>query len=328
MQTRCPACQTLYRIDEDVLKRAGGQARCFRCDTVFNAYDHPASGPEPQEPLPADEAVEEQGVASLGMDTDSELSALADLPEVPEASGLAGPADVQEPLDIPDMIDSLHSRHTTPHDAVPDLEPGSSVDTPRQSAEPDDDLPFDMPADLPDIEPAEQEILSSDKVLPQQASPHKLRSWLGSLAALALTLTAFGQLAWFNRTAVLATPAGYTLAQGLCTLLDCTPPPRRAPSRFKILERNIVPAPHQQGVLAMRLSFSNGADFPQPLPDLQLSLYDNEEKLLARRRLHPREYLFPAPSDGTLVEPGATVVVDLQLEDPGRRASGFKLEFL
>ena len=35
--TRCPECDTTYRVTEETLKKASGQVRCGRCATVFNA---------------------------------------------------------------------------------------------------------------------------------------------------------------------------------------------------------------------------------------------------------------------------------------------------
>ena len=39
LYTRCPACTTTFRISADALGEAGGQVRCGRCETVFNAHD-------------------------------------------------------------------------------------------------------------------------------------------------------------------------------------------------------------------------------------------------------------------------------------------------
>ena len=36
--TRCPDCETTFRITDDALKKANGQVRCGRCASVFNAY--------------------------------------------------------------------------------------------------------------------------------------------------------------------------------------------------------------------------------------------------------------------------------------------------
>lgn len=37
--TRCPACQTTFRITADELRKADGEVRCGRCDSVFHAFD-------------------------------------------------------------------------------------------------------------------------------------------------------------------------------------------------------------------------------------------------------------------------------------------------
>jgi predicted Zn finger-like uncharacterized protein len=36
--TRCPECDTTFRVTDETLKKASGQVRCGRCATVFNAY--------------------------------------------------------------------------------------------------------------------------------------------------------------------------------------------------------------------------------------------------------------------------------------------------
>src|SRR5215831_16295295 len=36
--TRCPDCDTTFRVTDDALRKANGQVRCGRCASVFNAY--------------------------------------------------------------------------------------------------------------------------------------------------------------------------------------------------------------------------------------------------------------------------------------------------
>jgi predicted Zn finger-like uncharacterized protein len=36
--TRCPECETTFRITEEALQKAAGQVRCGRCTHIFNAY--------------------------------------------------------------------------------------------------------------------------------------------------------------------------------------------------------------------------------------------------------------------------------------------------
>ena len=50
--TRCPECDTTFRVTDETLKKASGQVRCGRCASVFNAYaelqDPGAKSPEPE----------------------------------------------------------------------------------------------------------------------------------------------------------------------------------------------------------------------------------------------------------------------------------------
>lgn len=46
MFTRCPACQTIFRVHADTLRVAQGLVRCGRCAAQFNALDSLAEDPE------------------------------------------------------------------------------------------------------------------------------------------------------------------------------------------------------------------------------------------------------------------------------------------
>ena len=39
MRTRCPGCQTVFRVTPEQLKARAGKVRCGQCQTVFNALD-------------------------------------------------------------------------------------------------------------------------------------------------------------------------------------------------------------------------------------------------------------------------------------------------
>ncbi|HSC01275.1 MAG TPA: zinc-ribbon domain-containing protein, partial [Burkholderiaceae bacterium] len=39
LATRCPVCQTVFRVVQDQLKVSEGWVRCGRCAKVFNAFE-------------------------------------------------------------------------------------------------------------------------------------------------------------------------------------------------------------------------------------------------------------------------------------------------
>ncbi len=40
MQSQCPTCQSVFRVQKNQLKQADGLVRCGHCDSIFNGYDH------------------------------------------------------------------------------------------------------------------------------------------------------------------------------------------------------------------------------------------------------------------------------------------------
>src|SRR4051794_38388785 len=98
--TRCPDCDTTFRVTDDALKRASGQVRCGRCASVFNAYaerreepgDH-ISGAAPQQspqqpqqrPLADTPAHELEAGASAVPAAPAQLSAPAAAQQTPDA---------------------------------------------------------------------------------------------------------------------------------------------------------------------------------------------------------------------------------------------------
>ncbi|MDD2884343.1 MAG: zinc-ribbon domain-containing protein, partial [Dechloromonas sp.] len=40
MRTRCPACDTIFRVTSEQLRMKAGKVRCGQCQHVFNAFDY------------------------------------------------------------------------------------------------------------------------------------------------------------------------------------------------------------------------------------------------------------------------------------------------
>ena len=52
MFTRCPECETTFRLGAEDLRRAQGKVRCGDCGSVFNALEYLAEESEPSEEPP------------------------------------------------------------------------------------------------------------------------------------------------------------------------------------------------------------------------------------------------------------------------------------
>jgi predicted Zn finger-like uncharacterized protein len=182
--------------------------------------------------------------------------------------------------------------------------------------------PFDLPDDVEPLQPSPDATLDVADTLFERRSR---RGVVYGLVAVVL-LTGLGlQLAWQYREDLLSR---FPQLEAVCEHIACRPDTVRAPDRFSILQRDIQPTANQINSLTLRADFRNDAELAQPLPDIQLSLLDNNGGVLIRRRLTPGDYLFPAPAEDKVVSPGEVITISVDFEDPGHLATGFSIDFL
>lgn len=198
------------------------------------------------------------------------------------------------------------------------LDTGQRVDALRSAAR---ELPFEVPDGLDPIEPSDEAALDVADTLYQKPS---YRGFVYGLLAMLLLLAFGAQLAWQYRDQLLARVPQLEI---VCAHLPCKPTVVHEPTRYRILQRDIRPTDKEQGSLTLKANIRNDATAAQQLPDIQLSLLDNNGSVLIRRRLAPHEYLFPPPPDDRLVKPGEVFTIEIDFEDPGHIASGFTIDF-
>lgn len=335
MKTRCPTCKTRYDIPPQALLEADGLARCFRCGTVFETVSEDTGIPgviypgqaehaatldeqsetphdvawEPQDPdiAPASaeertgEAFEPQPADARFEDTPPPVSPAAEV--APAAADPVGDHSEQ-------AVEAQTPRSTDQHEATQSSE---------TAAHP---LPFDVPDDLEPLEP------SPDVALDISDTLYEKKSYRGVYYGLAAVLLAAGlglQLVWQHRKELVQE---YPILEPLCEHIECLPSVIHAPEKMSVLQRDIAPTANQPGSLTLSAKIRNDADTAQSLPDIQLSLLDDNGAVLIRRRLAPTEYLFPPPSKGKLLAPGEVVTIAVDFMDPGHQASGFLIGFL
>lgn len=184
-------------------------------------------------------------------------------------------------------------------------------------------LPFEVPEDLPTLEASQRVALDLRDTL-HPAAPRSAPWWQKALVLL-LTLTLLAQLAWLRRDLWIHHP----MALQLCAWLNCKQPQQVRPDLYRVVERDMQAIPGSRPpALRLHLRFRNDADFPQPLPRLQLSLLDSNGSLIARRLLRPREYLAASWAGPTVAAPHEVVTIELLLEDPGPNVRSFAFDFL
>ena len=202
---------------------------------------------------------------------------------------------------------------------------------------------FDKPEERPDYdsipafrasdEPAapSDEVLEDERVydfLPidkDKPKTHRLPWFIG---VLLLLLLMGGQLAWQWRDKLIQHDMGRQLLSTLCQVTGCTLPVRRDTDKIVIQGRNLGTHPNKPDALYLQLNMVNTAAFEQPFPKLQLTLYNDTGKLIARRTFMPSEYLPAGMAAQTLMPRAQPIMVEMELADPGKEVTGFTFDFL
>jgi len=149
-----------------------------------------------------------------------------------------------------------------------------------------------------------------------------------ALTGLLLIALLLLQFIYHERDLLVRFPQTLTVIERVCAYLPCTPASARAPDQFHLVARGVRDHPEVAGALEITGTFSNGADFPQEYPVVELRFTDINGQPVAIRRFAPEEYLTGIASGAGMVVPGANVAMMIEILDPGPRAVAYEFSFL
>jgi predicted Zn finger-like uncharacterized protein len=158
------------------------------------------------------------------------------------------------------------------------------------------------------------------------------RTWfsLGPLGwfigILLLSAVGIAQAVYYQRYQLIENPRYQQQVVNLCRVLPCAETEFASTEQIRMLERNVFTHPIANNALMVTGSFNNRAPFRQKLPDILISLFDVQGKLIANRLFTPDEYLLEDRNRRSF-EPGATVQFRLEIVDPGTDALTYEFEF-
>lgn len=147
---------------------------------------------------------------------------------------------------------------------------------------------------------------------------------LPAVAALLLLLLA-AQLMLASRDRLAEHPAWRPLLNRMCVLASCRLSAWRQPDAFVPVTHSIAADREQSGVLRVSLAFRNGAEWPQPWPQIEIRLHDVSGEAVGLRRFSPKEYLNDARAPD--IQPGQTVSVEIALQETAGKAADFTFAF-
>ena len=297
MLTRCPACETHFRVTAEQLKARAGRVRCGECQHVFNALDSlieepmlVAAQPAPASPL--------QSVAPVLSDAEAVPAAH---PEVEALEIAVPPAPTPEPT--PPLVADQQQDLAT---ALPLETEGPPAPEATEAAEPE--------ADVPDW----------SETFPEPPPPPRRWPWvIGSLAAFA-AIGLQAAVAFRVELAVLW-PETKPALIALCDFADCEVGLPTKVALVSIEASDLVPDKEHTGRLALTATLKNRAPFTQQFPHLELTLTDTADKAIARKVLAPTDYLPPKTALANGMSSNADIMVTIGVDPGEMTASGYRL---
>jgi predicted Zn finger-like uncharacterized protein len=298
--TRCPACETHFRVTAEQLKARSGRVRCGECHHVFNALDSLIEEPMVVvAPLVAESP--QTNLAGFTSETGAEapyLDAGMDVAAVP-------PAPTIEPED-----QALEERSTFKPGPQDPPDPQSPAEATPEAAEA--------------ITVAETAVPDWSETFPEPPSPPRRWPWvIGSVLALtAMSLQAV--LAFRVELAVLWPDAKPALS-ALCEIAGYEVGLPAKVALVGIEASDLYPDTQHNGRLTLAATLKNRAPFNQQFPHLELTLTDTTDKAIARKVLAPADYLPLKTSSAYGMQPNADTMVIVGVDPGEMTASGYRL---
>jgi hypothetical protein len=149
--------------------------------------------------------------------------------------------------------------------------------------------------------------------------------WVPAAAAMLALLLG---LQWLlaDRARLAADPQWRPVLSALCKVLFCNLPPWREPAAFTLLQRDVRQHPSLPGALRVSATFRNDARWPQPWPQLRLTLSDVNGQPAGERSFSADEYLGGPPSQPELAS-GESATVAMDILEPAARIVAYDFSF-
>ena len=284
--TTCTHCVARFKVTPQQLNAKQGQVRCGKCGKVFSGF-------EALERFPDD-------------DTGARLLAAR------EAVDKAGEPRLESIEPIPDSVKDLPEVETL------DSAPPASAAPPAYVEEPS------RPSTSP---PSSRRATFKPTIEYEETDPPERRvsrAWSFGVAFLALVLVA--ELAYAYRGPIAQRyPVTRPWLESACAHARCTVPWMRDDRLLKLEDSELLEVPGRPGEIALGARIRNLATAAQEYPHLELTLTDLTGQAAARRVLRPTDYMGRAPAAGEVLAAGAEVAIQLRLETPRLKATGYEL---
>jgi predicted Zn finger-like uncharacterized protein len=362
LATRCPHCETVFRLDPHLLAPHDGRVRCGHCQEVFDAAHHQFEFVEPEAARATpDETAFDETLVSITV----RHASTADEPAARHPSVAAAPLKPSAPAapdyspaianefeeDEPETSGALFEKHhadvrtepyigTPPPSSKPAPQPASAapqetrmrwrpVDAPESAAPPSRPESAYAPAAAL---PAHAHHHPAGESFPTMREPHPpVRSnaalrIAGTVVAVLLAILLVAQIAWWQREAVMIyLPRSQAVYASVCAKIGCAVAPPRDIDGLQIENSGLrqVDGSHK---LELKLSLHNRFDVALAYPALEVTLLDDKNNVAIRRVLWPLDYARPGTAIAAGLPPRGTQNVIVRLDTGDSVAANYRVQ--
>jgi len=276
LATRCPQCQTRFRVSTEQLQLRDGMVRCGSCREVFNGNDYlnPTQAAAVDVPTPANVKPTETPIETGGRMTLMDFSAWqGGTPAATGATGATGESNMQ------DELDALSK-------AISDLQNKPWREPAGMAPEPEHDWDEDEPGFI-------QQARKKQRL-------QRIRKWLLALGIPLLLLALLAQLTYrFRDELAVRAPESGPYLRAACARLDCKIALPAQINALSLQSSNLLAVPDQPEHFELVALLRNQSGTPQAWPSLELLLKDEAGQPLVRKVFLPAEFL-PLTTDKSL----------------------------
>ena len=154
----------------------------------------------------------------------------------------------------------------------------------------------------------------------------KPRKWPWITGSVILLIVGFAQFTYFFRVDLAAQLPGLKPALiSYCDLLNCKVPLPTKVDLMGIESSDMEADPLQPTTINLSAALHNRADYAQAYPNIELSLTDTQDKVLARRIFTPTDYLKTGEDEKLGIFANRELNIKLHLDTADLNPSGYKL---
>lgn len=320
--TRCPACQTMFKVVPDQLRISEGWVRCGQCNEVFDATIHMVENPAtaPLMETSASEDLPPPSPAVVAAPEPEMEAAEPPVAPVPPAPAPAGSDFARIASTI--TTEFLHQDSAKVEPVLDDYRL-ADMDAPLRAVAPPAAPETDSRSSTRSHGDAADASFLRGQRAPSRWHAPRMRGALIALSLL-LSVTFCAQILVHERDRVAAQAPGLRgLLDALCGVVGCQIAPMRQIDAIVIDSSAFNKI--RGDVYRLDFALKNSASNALAAPAIELTLTDLQDRPVMRRVFQPSEFGLTSPVLQSQSETRGALAVTLKTSTGGERIAGYRI---